>query len=529
MRKPLFLLLLLSLTAFSNYAQKNIELLSVKRLNTTLSDVWGYTANGKEYALVGLKDAFAIVDVTDPEQPQTLFTVPGASSIWRDIHTWNDHAYVVNETDGGMLIVDMSDLPNSISTNSWTADTLLKKAHNLWIDENGFVYIFGFNSLNGQIPYNDRGVLIADLNNDPKNPQFVNMYSENYVHDGYVRGDTMWLGEISAGFFSVVDVSDKNNLQVLATNQTPSRFTHNVWLSDNGKTLYTTDEVDGGYIASYNVSDLNNISELKRYREDPRTGLIPHNTHVLGNYLWNSYYTYGVNLVDATRPDNLVEVGRYDTSPFPSEPEYEGCWGTYPFLPSGNILATDIQEGLFILTPTYTRACYLEGTITDSLTSGALNDVKIELIGTGKETRSNISGEYKMGIVDAGNYDVRLSFQSCFSKIYTNVNLQKAQITRLDAAFNCIVASDGMDLKVQKPALDARPSSFINNTSLYYSGLKQDKGLLQFYDINGRQLKSLKLNTKNGQVVIGDEWSYGYYIAVLISGDEKIVKKIQKH
>ncbi|MEX2588729.1 MAG: choice-of-anchor B family protein [Chitinophagales bacterium] len=505
-----------------------MELRSVQLFNSTLSDVWGYASNGREYALVGLNNAFAIVDVTDPEQPDPLFSVPGYSSDWRDIHTWNDHAYVTNEKDGGLLIVDMSNLPDSISATSWTADTLLKSAHNIWIDENGYAYIFGFNSLNEQIPYNNRGVIIADLNNDPKNPDLINIYSENYVHDGYVRGDTMWLGEISAGFFSVVDVSDKNNLQVLASAETPGRFTHNVWLSDDGKTLFTTDEIEGGYFGAYDVSDLNNITELTRYREAVGTGLIPHNTHALGNYLWNSYYTYGVNLVDATRPDNLVETGRYDTSPFPSRGTYDGCWGTYPYLPSGNILASDIQEGLFVFTPTYTRACYLEGTITDSFSGTFLNGVNVELISTGAETKSDILGEYKTGIAESGMYDVRVHFQGCFSKIITDVQLSNGQVTVLDIEFECIVANTD---EINEPAtleLKAQPSAFNNQTELHFKGLKRESGQLQIFDLAGRVLKSLDLNTESGQVIIGENWAPGFYLAVLLSDNEKIIQKIQK-
>ena len=36
-------------------------------------------------------------------------------------------------------------------------------------------------------------------------------------------------------------------------------------------------------------------------------------------------------------------------------------WGAFPFFDSGIILGTDFQQGLFVLKPTYVRACYLEG------------------------------------------------------------------------------------------------------------------------------------------------------------------------
>ena len=80
--------------------------------------------------------------------------------------------------------------------------------------------------------------------------------------------------------------------------------------------------------------------------------VIPHNTHVFGDYLVTSYYTSGVTIIDASDPFNLIEVAYYDTSPS-SGGSFDGCWGAYPYLPSGLILATDQQEGLFVLHTPY--------------------------------------------------------------------------------------------------------------------------------------------------------------------------------
>ena len=70
------------------------------------------------------------------------------------------------------------------------------------------------------------------------------------------------------------------------------------------------------------------------------------------------YYMDGVQVYDITDTSNPVRVGYYDTYPdngatfFGSA--YEGCWGVYPFLPSGNIIASDITYGLFVLSSPYT-------------------------------------------------------------------------------------------------------------------------------------------------------------------------------
>src|SRR5690554_2354520 len=103
-----------TISAFSSFSQKNIEFRSLLPYNKELSDVWGYEANGREYALVGANNGMLIVDVTNPDVPEALFLVPGVSSIWRDMHVWGTHAYISNESGGGISIVDLSYLPDSL-------------------------------------------------------------------------------------------------------------------------------------------------------------------------------------------------------------------------------------------------------------------------------------------------------------------------------------------------------------------------------------------------------------------------------
>ena len=116
----------------------------------------------------------------------------------------------------------------------------LKTVHNLYIDEKGYCYLFGSNIGIG-------GALIFDLNNDPWNPTYVGIWDTYYLHDGMVRGDTLWGSAVNDGFYVVVDVSDKGSTQLMASKSTPNIFTHNTWISEDNKTLFTTDEVGGGF------------------------------------------------------------------------------------------------------------------------------------------------------------------------------------------------------------------------------------------------------------------------------------------
>src|SRR5690606_35426443 len=115
----LFLLaILLITTCLTSFSQTTMQLLS--NLNyqelhdAQLNDIWGYTdEEGNEYAIVGTTKGTSIVDITDPTNPVEVFWEPGTESIWRDMVTWGDFAYVSTEAQSGLLIIDLRPLPHS--------------------------------------------------------------------------------------------------------------------------------------------------------------------------------------------------------------------------------------------------------------------------------------------------------------------------------------------------------------------------------------------------------------------------------
>jgi len=74
-----------------------------------LNDIWGWVDSaGNEYAIVGMNDGTSIIDLSDPLSPQEVLFVPGMNSIWRDIKTYGNYAYVTTEAMNGLLIIDLS-------------------------------------------------------------------------------------------------------------------------------------------------------------------------------------------------------------------------------------------------------------------------------------------------------------------------------------------------------------------------------------------------------------------------------------
>lgn len=508
-----FLLLLQPLLA-----QTNIDLRSFLQFGERASNLWGYTDSlGNEYAIIGLQSSLNIVNVTNPDSAQLLHTVPGPSSTWREVRVWDHYAYATNETGNGLLIVDLAGLPGSVQHRYETFGGQLYTAHTVLIDEQGFGYLFGYNDSLRTIPTDQRGAYIIDLRNDPWNPTFAGKYSNAYVHDGFARNDTLWASQIYAGNLAVVDMSIKASPRVLATQETPSRFTHNNWASNDGTLHVTTDEVSGGYIAFYDVSDLENITETDRYQSSPGAGVIPHNAYFLDNYVVASYYKDGIVILDATKKNNIVEVGRYDTSPFISSDGFNGCWGVYPYFPSGTIIASDIEEGLFVLTPTYSRACYVEGVVTNNTTNANLGSVKVDLLGTNNFSVSNFSGEYYTGAGQPGQYDVRFTRAGCGTQIFTNVALTAGQTVTLNVQMDCESLTDIDDMQLKKPYLTAQPSVFDGQTTLsFYTGENGvSPSTLLVQDLNGRLLHQWNMDTPQGEVHLGENLPAGMYLVTL--------------
>lgn len=430
--KTLYSTLLLALISTFSFAQLNLTYVGEVLYDEELSDIWGYVApDDTEYGLVGVFDGVSIVDLTDPANPTEVFFVDGVGSGWRDIKTWGEYAYVTNETGNGLAVIDLSDLPNSVSAFDWTPSLTglgtLNTCHNIWIDEFGYAYLVGCN-------VNGGGMIYVDVFTTPGQPEFVAAGPNEYSHDVYVRGDLAYSCEIEQGHFTVYDVSDKENTMLLGTQETQSGVTHNCWLSDDSNILFTTDEVGGATVGSYDVSDPTDIIELDQFApyETLGTGVIPHNVHVWDDFLIISYYTDGCILVDGSNPDNLVEVGNFDTF-LVDATGFAGAWGAYPYLPSGLVLVSDIGNGMYVLEPNYVNACWLEGNVTDDDSGMPVNGASIEIVGTNVVDQSDISGAYATGYAISGTYDVNVS-EPTYEPGTGTVELVNGEITVFDIA-----------------------------------------------------------------------------------------------
>ncbi|MDP5047883.1 MAG: choice-of-anchor B family protein [Saprospiraceae bacterium] len=423
MKKWLFFILFVPIFLYSqdvvkyqnNYGSTDINL---KRLSQTdeysqYNDIWGFVGkDGIEYAILGTTTGTVIYSLKDPKNPKRDTFIPGNTSIWRDMKSFKNHVYVTaDQGNQGVLIINMAEAPNKITFkySRLPAPTSVNpgnvgNCHNLWIDEKGFMYLSGCSPQSG-------GVLIYDLNANPGEPTFVGAADPVYSHDNYVRNDTLYSAEIYAGNFSVYHIKDKKNIVKLASQPTTTRFTHNVWLSDDHKYLFTTDEKPQGKVDAYSVGNPSDIKLLHSFRPPVllNQNSLPHNTHYIknakGSFIVTSWYDEGVSVADVSDPSNMVEVGIGRTTKGGN-----GCWGAYPYLPSGLILASDMDNGLFVYEPNYTRAARFEGIVLDSVTKTPVNGAKISIEGLiDREILSDGFGRFKTGTPETGNINIIIS------------------------------------------------------------------------------------------------------------------------
>jgi choice-of-anchor B domain-containing protein len=416
----------------------------------TGANICGYAANNREYALFGNSTGLGIVEVTNPDNPQFIVQIPALTSSWREVKVYRHYAYVTTEATGqGLQVVDLTNLPNTNLTHqSITSSgdaTNIARIHALHIDTaKGYLYAFGGQTIVNiaGTPTSVDGAVVFDIKTDPWNPTYVGYCrlltnsNENsrYIHDGFVVNDTLYGGHIYAGLVSIIDFRNKANPILVSTKQTPTAFTHNVWRSDDGKYIFTTDENGGSYLAAYDTTLGSTLRLLDKIRTPADANAIVHNTHYHNGYLVSSWYAEGVTIVDAHRPQNLVQVGQYD-SWVGEGASFVGCWGVYPYLPSGNLILSNYTDAkLYVVTPQYKRACYLEGQVTDMNSGLPLQDVLVKINSTDmdKKAVSNLSGNYYTGQVTADVFSVTFSKTGYITKTMTGVLLSTGNITTLN-------------------------------------------------------------------------------------------------
>jgi len=348
-----------------------------------LNDVWGWTdpRTGHEYAIVGLMDGTAFVDVTDPYNPRFLGNLAkhqgSRANTWRDMKVYADHAFIVADGAGdhGMQVFDLRrlrDVTEPVAFEETAHYDGVESSHNIVInEETGFAYIVG---ASGGGETCGGGLHMVDIR-EPASPVFAGCFAhENtgnrgtgYSHDAqcvvYHGPDAEHQGrEICIGAnenaLSISDVTEKTRPVAISTASYPNfAYTHQGWLTEDHRYFYSNDEldelnglVDGTRTLVWDLSDLDDPTLVSEYYSPTR--VTDHNLYVAGDRLYMSNNRAGLRVLDVSDPENPAEIGFFDTTPWSEDAAgFDGTWSVYPYFESGIILLSSRREGLFVVKP----------------------------------------------------------------------------------------------------------------------------------------------------------------------------------
>lgn len=353
------------------YSCKGISLekrLALESMEGTMgNDLWGWTDSetGKEYALMGLSNGTAFVDVSDPQMPRFLGRLPTetVASLWRDIKVYRDHAYIVADGAGahGMQIFDLTRLRGLSGSAEFSPDVVydgFEHSHNLAInEETGFAYAVSTDTCS-------RGLHMMNIRT-PNNPMFAGCHDAATTHDTQCvvyRGPDAEHRDREICFSSnenhveVADVTDKSAPVTLSTSTYPQlAYVHQGWLTEDHRYFLLGDELDETRLGLSTRTHVFDVSDLEApehlYAHDLGTRATDHNLYVQGNRIFEANYSTGLRVLEFgdLAEEEIEEIAWFDTYPDNDGPALDGAWSVYPYLPSGTILVSDIRRGLFVL------------------------------------------------------------------------------------------------------------------------------------------------------------------------------------
>ncbi len=346
---------------------KRVALNAMEGGGSNYNDLWGWfdVLSGKEYALLGMRNGTAFVDISNPRDPIFRGRLPTQTvdSDLRDIKVYQDHAYIVADQAGahGMQVFDLTRLRGPSTPQIFSADVVygdFRTAHNLAINEDtGFAYAVRTNTCGG-------GLHIIDIRT-PNNPMFAGCHSIVQTHDTqcviYRGPDADHFGRelcvsSNGDHVEIVDVTFKSAPVTISSTTYPQLgFVHQGWLTEDHRYFLLADENDERDFSVptrthvFDVTDLDAPAYIFAY--EAATAAADHNLYVLGDRVFEANFSAGLRVLEFGNLGNkeLTEIAFFDTFPTNDDLFGSGAWSVYPYFPSGTIIVSDWTTGLFIL------------------------------------------------------------------------------------------------------------------------------------------------------------------------------------
>ena len=286
-------------------------------------DIWGEDNIGILAGGTTPDVGLLIADIDNPTEPKELTTVDGIGFV-RDVKSGDGLLFtaVDAESDGcllcddiGVRIFDFENPENPVLLS--TIGGLDSAVHNLSYSK-GFLYLCSMT---------EQKLVIYDVR-DPSNPVRINTWTatadpnathlhgnQGGPHDITAIGDRLYVAHVFG--FSILDISDPYHLIELGSQEVYMGM-HNVWPNDSGDLLIGSQEIAGGPMTLWDISDPQNIQQLYSLSNGEETCI--HNAYFRGDTIFAAWYVDGAYVFELGEDGLPEERGHYDTYDGPVVP-----------------------------------------------------------------------------------------------------------------------------------------------------------------------------------------------------------------
>lgn len=331
------------------YAQWTDESLPITGFGGSFNDVEGLFLNGREYAIIGSTMGTHVIDVTDPGDAPEVYFLPGAYSgsgvTHRDYHFDGTVLYAVcDQGTSSLQIFDLSGLPASVTT-LYDDDELVVTAHNVFVDNaSDLLYLCNMNRPGLSTP-----LMVLNVANPSAPSQMFDLAPwVSVCHDVYAENDTVWVNAMGGGLI-VIRMQDGPVVIGTLEDYPEQGANHSGWWVPEDEVYVFADETHGAPLKVVDTSDLTDLQVVSMLSSGTAENAIAHNLMIRDERVYVSYYHDGLQVFDIHDPENPHLIAWFDTYPPDNHSGYAGAWGVHAALPSGRVLISDIQRGLFVL------------------------------------------------------------------------------------------------------------------------------------------------------------------------------------
>ncbi|MCP3137293.1 LVIVD repeat-containing protein [Pyxidicoccus xibeiensis] len=319
-------------------SEARVELGTPADIYVTKNHAYVVSINGSDASNGGL----TVFDITDRRFPilKTAISLPG-DNYWNGVWAKGDALYI-GSTTSGTIVYDITnpaapEFVRNLPSGPYGTHTVLVDGDRLYAMSS------------------DGGTFVYDVSN-PLRPILLQTItlpeelSSAGPHDSFAYQGRLYIAN-GFGGYSVMDVTDLNNVRHLGQYIYPSGYAHHLAVGTfAGQTIaFAGGESMGAHVRVLNVTEPASMVKIGEFRLRPVTSI--HNMLLKGTRLYVAWYHEGLRVLDVANPTQPRQIAHYHTfresDPARGDNVIEGAIGIR--VPDdGYVYVVDMSRGLLI-------------------------------------------------------------------------------------------------------------------------------------------------------------------------------------